>query len=115
MSYPPPLGWFYLARLQCSVAPGKNEGVDERTLHISAVLGLDRLRANGEYRNLLHIRSVGDDTGTHTDKTHSRRQPCKSRCGASVAAGNTQSILVAQENRNVDYFDKATNFNPLKF
>jgi len=30
-------------------------------------------------------------------------------------AGNGQSILVAQRIENVDYFDNATNFNPLKF
>src|ERR1700739_4786356 len=57
------------------------------------------MRANGEYSRLLHLRSVEDDTDTRINKKHSHCKLDKSQCGAALAAGHTQSILVAQENR----------------
>src|SRR5208283_5399723 len=72
--------------------------------YISAFRDLDPIRTNGEYRRLLHLRSVGNDTDTRTDKKHSDCKLHKSQCGTSLAARNTQSILVAQENRKCRLF-----------
>src|ERR1700722_431353 len=57
------------------------------------------MRTNGEYRRLLHLRSMGNDTDPRIEKKHSRRKPYKSRCGASLPACNPQSILAAEKNR----------------
>jgi uncharacterized integral membrane protein (TIGR00697 family) len=51
------------------------------------------------YCRLLHLRSVEDDPDTLIVKEHCRCKPYKSQCGDSLAAGNTQSILLAQKNR----------------
>jgi hypothetical protein len=63
------------------------------------VRDFDTMRTSGEHRRLLHLRSVGDDTDTLINKKHCRRKPYKSQSGASLAACNAQSIVVAQENR----------------
>lgn len=75
------------------------------------------MRTNGEYRRLLRLPSVADDTGTRVNKKH---------CRASLTKVSVELLLPPvtligwlwlknlKKVENVDYFDRATNFNPLK-
>ena len=73
------------------------------------------MRANGEYRRFLHIWSVGDDTNSRADKKHHRRKPFKVSVELILLPVTLRISLWLKRIENVDYFDKATNFNPLKF
>src|SRR4030081_3138936 len=49
---------------------GKNESVDRWTLYIGAFCDLDAVRLNCEYRRLLYIWSVADDTSSRFNQKH---------------------------------------------
>jgi hypothetical protein len=71
----------------------------ELSVDVKCGFSIRPTRANGQHRCLLHLRAVADDTESRTNKKHCRCKPDKCHRGASLAAGNTQSILVAQKNR----------------
>jgi PAS domain-containing protein len=77
---------------------------DYRRFLFGAFRDLHPMWANCEYRRLLHLRSLGDDTDTRVDKKHCRCKPYKDQRGASLVAGNTQSILMAKKNRKCRLF-----------
>jgi len=72
------------------------------------------MRTTGEYRRVLHIRSVEVDPSALINKKHRHRKRYKGQCGTHFTAGNTQSVFLAETNRKRRLLRQSNKFQSIE-